>query len=208
MNTRLDRRKPGANRGRRPRQVTVVFSPRGGAGQTVLATNLAVALAELTPDRVAILDLDLLFGHVAMLLDLVPRTAWPASRPAAIRSLDRDSLGYYMTKHAESSLRVMSGTLRPEESELVTRRPRARHDRAAAPAVRPRRGRCWLALFRAVPGGARAGRSVIVVSTPEPLAAHATQESQRVLRDLLGVLERAYSLRAEPAESVRQAVER
>src|SRR5207253_11240865 len=40
--------------------------------------------------------------------------------PAAIRALDRDSLAYYLTKHAESSLRVLAGTLRPEESELVT----------------------------------------------------------------------------------------
>src|SRR5207244_12332765 len=101
-------------------QVTVVFSPVGGAGQTVLATNLAVALAEFTPDRVVAVDLDLLFGHVAMLLDLVPRTALAAITPAAIRSLDRHSLAYYLTKHAESSLRVLAGTLPPEESEPGT----------------------------------------------------------------------------------------
>src|ERR1700694_4001935 len=119
MNTRLTQ-EVGANSGDVRGQVTAVFSPRGGAGQTILATNLAVALAELTPDRVAVLDLDLLFGHVAMLLDLVPRTALAAITPAAIRSFDRDSLAYYLTKHAESSLRVLCGTLRPEESELVT----------------------------------------------------------------------------------------
>src|SRR5712691_9050712 len=56
MNTRLTQ-ESGASAGDVRGQVTVVFSPRGGAGQTVLATNLAVALAELTPDRVAILDL-------------------------------------------------------------------------------------------------------------------------------------------------------
>src|SRR5712692_2367972 len=119
MNTRLSQ-EVGATTGDVRGQVTVVFSPRGGAGQTILTTNLAVALAELTPDRVAILDLDLLFGHVAMLLDLVPRTALAGITPAAIRGLDRDSVGFYLTKHAESSLRVMTGTLRPEESELVT----------------------------------------------------------------------------------------
>src|SRR6185312_3382710 len=74
LNTRLSQ-EAGATQGDVRGQVTVVFSPQGGAGQTVLATNLAVALAQLTPDRVTILDLDLLFGHVAMLLDLVPRTA-------------------------------------------------------------------------------------------------------------------------------------
>src|SRR5216684_7151127 len=119
MNTRLSQ-EVGATTGDVRGQVTVVFSPRGGAGQTILTTNLAVALAELTPDRVAILDLDLLFGHVSMLLDLIPRTALAAITPAAIRALDRDNLAYYMTKHPESSLRVMCGTLRPEESELVS----------------------------------------------------------------------------------------
>src|SRR6202171_4150219 len=119
MNTRLTQ-EANASQGDVRGQVTVVFSPRGGAGQTMLATNLAVALAELTPDRVAILDLDLLFGHVSMLLDLIPRTALAAISPAAIRGLDRDNLAYYMTKHPESSLRVMVGTVRPEESELVT----------------------------------------------------------------------------------------
>src|SRR5712692_4393255 len=119
MNTRLSQ-EVGATTGDVRGQVTVVFSPRGGAGQTILTTNLAVALAELTPDRVAILDLDLLFGHVSMLLDLIPRTALAAISPAAIRGLDRDNLAYYMIKHPESSLRVMSGTLRPEESELVS----------------------------------------------------------------------------------------
>src|SRR5947207_2922133 len=84
MNTRLTQ-EVGATTGDVRGQVTVVFSPRGGAGQTILTTNLAVALAELTPDRVAILDLDLLFGHVSMLLDLVPRTALAAISPAAIR---------------------------------------------------------------------------------------------------------------------------
>jgi len=117
LNTRLTQ-EVGATQGDVRGQVTVVFSPRGGAGQTVLTTNLAAALAQLTPDRVVAVDLDLLFGHMPMLLDLVPRTALAAITPAAIRALDRDSLAYYLTKHAESSLRVL----------------------AAAPTVRPHRG--------------------------------------------------------------------
>jgi pilus assembly protein CpaE len=186
MNTRLTQ-ESGASHGDIHGQVTVVFSPRGGAGQTVLATNLAVALAEITPDRVAIVDLDLLFGHVAMLLDLVPRTALAAISPAAIRSLDRDSLGFYMTKHAESSLRVLAGTLRPEESELVT----GEHVRAIIDTLR----RQFVHLV--IDAGSRFSEpclaaleladQVIVVSTPDANSTHTVQESQRVLRELLGV---------------------
>ena len=186
MNTRLTQ-ETGATHSDVRGQVTVVFSPRGGAGQTVVATNLAVALAQVTPDRVAILDLDLLFGHVAMLLDLVPRTALAAITPAAIRALDRDSLGFYMAKHAESSLRVMSGTSHPEESELVS----GDHVRAMIELLRRQfvhvvvdagsrfSDPCLVALELA--------DQIFVLNTPEPLAAHAAHESQRVLRDLVGV---------------------
>jgi CRP-like cAMP-binding protein len=186
MNTRLTQ-ESGAMHGDVRGQVTVVFSPRGGAGQTVLATNLAVALAELTPDRVAILDLDLLFGHVAMLLDLVPRTALAGISPAAIRALDRDSVGFYLTKHPESSLRVMTGTLRPEESELVS----GDHVRAMVELLRQQ------FVHVVVDAGSRFSEpclaaleladEVMIVSTPEPGVTRAIQESQRVLRDLLGV---------------------
>jgi CRP-like cAMP-binding protein len=186
MNTRLSQ-EAGASHGDVRGQVTVVFSPHGGSGQTVLATNLAIALAELTPDRVAILDLDLLFGHVALLLDLVPRTALAAITPAAIRALDRDSLAFYLAKHPESSLRVLSGTLRPEESELVT----GEHVRSIIELLRRQ------FVHVVIDAGSRFSEpclaaleladQVIVVTTPQPGAAHATRESQRVMRDLLGV---------------------
>ncbi len=188
LNTRLTQ-EVGATQGDVRGQVTVLFSPRGGAGQTVLATNLAVALAQLTPDRVVAVDLDLLFGHMALLLDLVPRTGLAAITPAAVRALDRDSLAYYLTKHPESSLRVMAGTLRPEESELVT----GEHVRAIIEQLR----RQFVHIV--VDAGSRfsepclaaieAADQVIVVTTPEASAARATQETQRVLRDLLGVPE-------------------
>ena len=188
MNTRVTQ-EVGATQGDVRGQVTVLFSPRGGAGQTVLATNLGVALAELTPDRVVAVDLDLLFGHMALLLDLVPRTGLAAITPAAIRALDRDNLAYYLTKHPESSLRVLSGTLRPEESELVT----GEHVRAIIEQLR----RQFVHIV--VDAGSRFSEpclaaietadQVVVVTTPEASAGRATQETQRVLRDLLGVPE-------------------
>jgi CRP-like cAMP-binding protein len=186
LNTRLTQ-EVGATSGDVRGQVTVVFAPQGGAGQTVFTTNLAVALAQLTPDRVASVDLDLLFGHIAMLLDLVPRTSLSAITPAAIRNLDRDSLAYYLTKHAESSLSVLSGTLRPEDSELVT----GEHVRAMMDQLR----RHFVHVV--VDAGSRFSEpclaaiemadQVMVVVTPGPCGARAAQEAQRVLRDLLGV---------------------
>jgi pilus assembly protein CpaE len=57
--------------GDRGRQITV-FSPKGGVGKTTLAVNLAVALSEQGSQRVALVDLDLAFGDVAITLQLFP----------------------------------------------------------------------------------------------------------------------------------------
>jgi CRP-like cAMP-binding protein/CO dehydrogenase nickel-insertion accessory protein CooC1 len=179
LNTRLTQ-EVGATSGDVRGQISVVFAPQGGAGQTVFTSNLAVAL-------------DLLFGHIAMLLDLVPRTSLSAITPAAIRNLDRDSLAYYLSKHAESSLLVLSGTLRPEDSELVT----GEHVRAMLDQLR----RHFVHVV--VDAGSRFSEpclaavemadQVMVVVTPGPGGIRAACEAQRVLRDLLGV----------PAERVR-----
>ena len=57
----------------RARTLVAVYSPKGGAGTTTLATNLATVMAERRPGRVAILDLDLQFGQVATHLNVRPR---------------------------------------------------------------------------------------------------------------------------------------
>ena len=53
--------------------VVVVLSPKGGAGTTTVATNLAVGLARRDPGQVALVDLDVAFGDVASALLLDPR---------------------------------------------------------------------------------------------------------------------------------------
>ncbi len=57
----------------------VVFSGKGGVGKSLIATNLAVALAA-RGDRVALVDLDLQFGDVSVMLHA-------ESHPTAIDSL-------------------------------------------------------------------------------------------------------------------------
>ncbi len=50
--------------------VVVVFSPNGGAGTSMLAANLAVALAAGGAARVALVDTDLQFGDAAAMLHI------------------------------------------------------------------------------------------------------------------------------------------
>jgi pilus assembly protein CpaE len=54
-------------------QVVTVFAAKGGCGKTTIAVNLAVALAEDPARRVALVDLDLRNGDLAVTLGLPPR---------------------------------------------------------------------------------------------------------------------------------------
>ncbi|MCK4268553.1 MAG: P-loop NTPase, partial [Actinomycetia bacterium] len=54
-------------------RIITVFSTKGGVGKTVIATNLAVALASEKKTRTILLDLDLQFGDVGVMLKLLPK---------------------------------------------------------------------------------------------------------------------------------------
>lgn len=53
-------------------RVVTVFSPKGGSGKSVIACNLAVLLAQRSSEPVALVDADLQFGDVAVMLKLAP----------------------------------------------------------------------------------------------------------------------------------------
>ena len=54
-------------------RVTTVFSPKGGSGKSVIACNMAVALAARSVEPVVLVDADLQFGDVAVMLKLAPQ---------------------------------------------------------------------------------------------------------------------------------------
>lgn len=86
-------------------QLVSVVSATGGCGKTLIATNLAVALARWSTASVALVDLDLQFGRVDVALGMRARTTWSAlSRvePAEVA----ENLGGVLTTH-ESGLHVL-----------------------------------------------------------------------------------------------------
>jgi pilus assembly protein CpaE len=99
-------------------KIVTVFSPKGGTGKTVTASNLAAACAKFEGRKTLLLDLDLQFGDAAIMLGIEPdKTIYDLV--VAPGELDTEKLAGYTTKHA-SGLEVLPAPLRPEDAELVT----------------------------------------------------------------------------------------
>jgi pilus assembly protein CpaE len=99
-------------------RVVTFFSPKGGAGKTVLACNLASTIARQQHRKTLLLDLDLQFGDAAIMMGIEPeKTIYDLVM--ARRELDSDALAGYVTAHS-SGVHVLPAPLRPEDAELVT----------------------------------------------------------------------------------------
>src|SRR5687767_9129095 len=113
----------GGGHGRRGRIITV-FSPKGGTGKTVTATNLAATFAKYEKKRTLLLDLDLQFGDAAIMLGIEPeKTIYDLV--VAPGELDSEKLAGYTTRH-NCGLDILPAPLRPEDAELVTEAKLAR----------------------------------------------------------------------------------
>ncbi len=111
----------------RPRgngRVVTVFSPKGGTGKTVTATNLATSFAKYAGKRTLLLDLDLQFGDAAIMLGIEPEKTIQ-DLVTAPGELDPEKLAGYITRHS-CGLDVLPAPIRPEDAELVTEAKLAR----------------------------------------------------------------------------------
>ena len=99
-------------------EVIAVFSPKGGAGRTTIATNLAVALHRETGARVCLMDANLQFGDVGVLLNLNPKNKSIAD---AVESgePDGDIIDSVVIEHS-TGIRVLLAPPAPEGADLVT----------------------------------------------------------------------------------------
>ena len=97
-------------------RLVCVLGPKGGTGKTLTATNLAVSLSQ-RGQRVALVDLDLQFGDVALCLGLPPeRTVYDlAQSPGA---LDYDKLDAFLAQHS-SGVRTLIAPRRPDQASAV-----------------------------------------------------------------------------------------
>src|SRR5581483_11622286 len=100
-------------------RVITVSSTKGGSGKSVVATNLATALARRSSRPVVLVDADLQFGDVAVMLRLVtPHTLVDAV--SAGSRLDAQLLQSLLVRHDPSGLLVLPAPLEPSFAERVS----------------------------------------------------------------------------------------
>jgi CRP-like cAMP-binding protein len=164
--------------------VYAIFSPRGGSGKTMLAVNMAAQHALEQPERTALLDLSLTFGHAAALLDVEPETSLAAVPPESLSDFDRRTLGTYLVEHPTSLQLLVAGT-RPEEGELVT----AAHVRAALGTMKRQFSAtfvdCGSSFDEPTIAALEMADAVIVVCTPELNTLRDVRECQRVFGEII-----------------------
>ncbi len=98
-------------------KVLTVFSPKGGVGKSVIATSLATQIARRCGRRVLLVDLDLQFGDVAIMMGVEPeKTIYDLVMTTG--ELDPEKLAGYVIPHA-SGVDVVPAPVRPEDAELV-----------------------------------------------------------------------------------------
>jgi len=100
-------------------QIITFFSPKGGVGRTTIATNLAVALHQLTQKPVCLVDGSLPFGDIAVILNMSPKAKTIADLIGSFENTDSDVLESVLVSHS-TGIKVLLAPPTPESAELIT----------------------------------------------------------------------------------------
>ncbi len=98
--------------------IVTITSAKGGSGKTVTATNVALLLNRLPDKKVVLVDADLQFGDVCLLLQLEPRFTM-VNAAHELHHLDVEMLDSLLTEHP-SGLKVLAAPLEPAFADDIT----------------------------------------------------------------------------------------
>jgi pilus assembly protein CpaE len=113
----IARRKGLAMPGKAAAPIIAVLGPKGGTGKTLVATNLAVALAQRDAN-VVLVDLDLQFGDIGLALGLSPeRTMYDLMKAGP--PFDHEKLDRHLIRHS-SGVKVLIAPTRPDQASAVS----------------------------------------------------------------------------------------
>ncbi|HEU5288093.1 MAG TPA: response regulator, partial [Candidatus Limnocylindria bacterium] len=100
-------------------KIITFFSPKGGVGRTTIATNLAVALHQMTGKPVVLVDGSLPFGDIAVILNMSPKAKTLADLIGSFEQADADVVESILVQHS-TGIKVMLAPPTPESTELIT----------------------------------------------------------------------------------------
>jgi pilus assembly protein CpaE len=100
-------------------KIIAFFSPKGGVGRTTIATNLAVALHQVTGKPVVLVDGSLPFGDIAVILNMSPKAKTIADLIGSFEQADADIVESILVQHS-TGIKVMLAPPTPESTELIT----------------------------------------------------------------------------------------
>jgi pilus assembly protein CpaE len=113
----IARRKGMSIPGQATSPLITVLGPKGGTGKTLLATNLAVALAQRDMN-VVLIDLDLQFGDIGLALGLSPeRTLYDLMKAGP--PFDHEKVDAHMIRHT-SGVKVLIAPTRPDQASAIS----------------------------------------------------------------------------------------
>lgn len=100
-------------------KVITAFSNKGGIGKTAIATNLALELANITKEKVALIDLNLQLGDITTFLDINP--SFDISYVVQnLSRIDETFLLSTLEKYKDTSLYVLADPPYLEQAEEIT----------------------------------------------------------------------------------------
>jgi pilus assembly protein CpaE len=99
-------------------KVIALYSPKGGVGCTVVATNLAVGLNNSDTPAVLV-DASLQFGDVAVALNLQAKNSF-VDLASRADELDADFVESVLLRHDATNLHVLAAPARPEMADEVS----------------------------------------------------------------------------------------
>lgn len=100
-------------------KIISTFSNKGGIGKTSIAVNLALEIAQMSKEKVALLDLNLQLGDVSTFLDMTPSFAMDYIADN-INHLSGDDLLKSMTRYKNTSLYVIADPLSIDKSKEIS----------------------------------------------------------------------------------------
>jgi pilus assembly protein CpaE len=109
---------PTATRAGAPGRLISVFSTKGGVGKTCIAINVAAAMAKRSTEPVVLIDGDLQFGDVSVMLGLPPQNT-VLDAAAAVQYGDMELVQTLASKDPATSLLVLPAPLEPMPTDAL-----------------------------------------------------------------------------------------